>query len=165
MPSWRPGRAFWTATQTGTKTGFRGCGGRREITDILLFRGRGGTNRPAIDTATHDADEKLPVKARIARQPGSRTNLPIEIHGDLIIAAPGGGGDDMDVFGPCSGTMFRLARATSANVQQFSCRGLTLFNESYACPPPPLCGMSGVLHPIFDRLQPVPQRGIPGVCG
>src|SRR5205823_411825 len=52
-----------------------------EIAHVLLLRRRRRTNRTTIHSAPHHADIKLPVKPWIARQPRSRTHLPIKIHG------------------------------------------------------------------------------------
>jgi hypothetical protein len=37
-------------------------------------------NRPAIDSAGEHANKKLAIEARVARHPGSRTDLPIQFH-------------------------------------------------------------------------------------
>jgi hypothetical protein len=73
-------RSLGPATKTRAITGLRGCGGRGEVTAILLFGGRRGAYRTAIHAAAPNADEKLAVEAGIARQPRSRTHLPIQIH-------------------------------------------------------------------------------------
>src|ERR1700691_5634386 len=133
------GRAFRTAAKAGSKTCFRGgCRGCK-VEDVFFFGGRRRTNRTAIDSAkgtgdrAHHADEEFAIKARIARQTGSRTDLPIEIHCVNIIAVP------TSRYGRFR-TRFEN-RAASANVQQLSSRGLILIDESYACAPPPLRGM------------------------
>src|ERR1700690_709722 len=83
-------RALRPATQAGTKASVRGGSGSQKVTAVFLFCRTGGADRAAIDAAGAHADKELAVKARIARQPGPRTHLPIQIHisRDLMIADP-----------------------------------------------------------------------------
>src|SRR5580704_8310210 len=97
-PSRSPGRTFRPATQTGPEAR-RGRGGRGwKITNIFFFRRRCGTNGAAINSAGEDTNKEFAVEARIARQPGSRTNLPIQFHFLSSDDSPEPG-EDMDVFG------------------------------------------------------------------
>ncbi len=79
-PSRSSGRAFRPTTQTGTEPRLRRGGSGWKVTDILLFRWRCGTNRPAIDAAGEHSNKELAIEARVTRQPGSRTNFPIQFH-------------------------------------------------------------------------------------
>jgi hypothetical protein len=79
-PGRSSGRAFRPTTQTGTEPRLRRRGSAWKVTNILLFRWRCRTNRPAIDAAGEHTNKKLAVEARVARQPGSRTNFPIQFH-------------------------------------------------------------------------------------
>jgi len=116
-------RGLGTAAQTGPKSRFRRGRSRCIVADIFFFGGRSRANRTAIDTAAPHADEEFAVKARIARQPRSRTNLPVESH--VTIPSYAFQALRMDVFGPCSRRVSSLlpqsgnARPTaaSANVQ------------------------------------------------
>ena len=116
-------RAFRAASQAGTKTGLsrRGSGG--VVANILLFRCGRRTNRTAIDPAGKHRNEKLSVKARVARQPCPRTNLPGQIHVasfqsskcfvlPMIANSPGKTGRFRTTLRP-------LMEARSGNVQDF----------------------------------------------
>jgi hypothetical protein len=79
-PSRSSGRAFRPTTQTGTEPRLRRGGSGWKVTNILLFRWRCGTNRPAINAAGEHSNKELAIEARVTRQPGSRTNFPIQFH-------------------------------------------------------------------------------------
>ena len=79
-PSRSSGRAFRPTAQTGTEPRLRRGGSGWKVTNILLFRWRCGTNRPAIDAAGEHSNKELAIEARVTRQPGSRTNFPIQFH-------------------------------------------------------------------------------------
>jgi hypothetical protein len=59
---------------------------------IFFFRCRCRANRTAIDSAADYTDKEFAVKSRIARQPRSRTDLPIQSHfcPELMIVEPAG---------------------------------------------------------------------------
>src|SRR5439155_23015209 len=73
------GRGLGPAAETRAKTRFRRGGGAREVADVLLLRRRRGADRPAVDAAAENSDEELAVESRVAREPRSRTDLPVEI--------------------------------------------------------------------------------------
>jgi hypothetical protein len=79
------GRAFGAATQARAETRFRSCCSCWKVTNVLLFRRRCWTDRPAIHTAREHGNEELAVEAHIARHPSSRTDLPIQFHMKLMI--------------------------------------------------------------------------------
>jgi hypothetical protein len=91
-PGWSAGRGFRPATQTGAKTRLRCSRGTGEVMDIFLFRSRRRANRTAVHSATVHADKEFAVKPRIARQPSSRADLPIQSHLSprLMIVEPAG---------------------------------------------------------------------------
>src|ERR1700733_5212364 len=74
------GRTFGATTKTGTKAGFGRSGGSWEVTAVLFFGGRRGTDGAAVDSAADNADKKFAVEARIAREAGARTDLEVEGH-------------------------------------------------------------------------------------
>jgi len=80
QPSRGAGRTFRPTTQTRAKARLGCCCGGRKVANVLLLRVRCRANRPAIDSAGKHADKELTVEARVARQPGSRTDLPIQFH-------------------------------------------------------------------------------------
>src|SRR5579872_2382959 len=80
------GRTLGPTAQTRTKTCFSGSCSGRKITDVLFLGRWRGTNGSAINATSDHANKKLAVEARIARQPGPRTSLPIECHDPSIIA-------------------------------------------------------------------------------
>jgi hypothetical protein len=72
--------AFWTATKAGAKAGLRGRSGGWIVPNITFTASACRANRTAINSGRKHANEKLAVETCISREPGSRTNLPIEHH-------------------------------------------------------------------------------------
>ena len=105
-------RTFRPATQTRAETGFGGRRGSKVVANIFFLRGARRADRAAVNSSAENRDIKPAVEARIARESGPRTHLPIQIHCRQIHhIAPSRAG--LDVFGPA-------IHVASGNVQHSS---------------------------------------------
>src|SRR6185369_14329817 len=84
-PRRRARRALGPTPQARTKTGFGRRGRARKVPSVLLLDGRHRADRTAIDLRAAHADEELAVETRIARQPRSRADLPVQFHAASIL--------------------------------------------------------------------------------